>query len=106
MASAPTIFGESRQGDILAAVGTALLQVKNARELTLQDMAYVMGRGDDMVAKYIAGESEMGLIAWNRALKEWPEIADRLEESAAERELRRRQRVLDLDQPVKRSQAA
>ena len=57
-----------------------------------------MIRGWNLLRAYFA--------AWNRALKEWPEIADRLEESAAERELRRRQRVLDLDQPVKRSQAA
>jgi alkylated DNA nucleotide flippase Atl1 len=104
--SAPNIFGESRQDDILRAVGTALLQVKNGRDLTLGDMAYQMGRGDDMVAKYIAGESEMGLIAWNRAVRAWPELIERLEESAAEREARRRQRALDLEQPTRRSQAA
>jgi len=104
--SAPNIFGESRHNDILAAVGTALLQVKNARELTLHDMAYVMGRGDDMVAKYISGESEMGLIAWNRALRAWPELSERIEESAAEREARRRQRAFDLEQPAKPRAAA
>lgn len=105
MASSANIFGNP-QSDILAAVGTALLQVKNSRDLTLPDMAYVMGRGDDMVAKYIAGDCEMGFLAWNRALKAWPELADRLEETAAEREFRRRQRALDLEQPAKRERAA
>lgn len=106
MATAPNIFGECRQDDILGPVGTALLQIKNARGLTLQDMAYVMGRGDDMVAKYIAGDSEMGFVAWNRALHAWPELAERIEESAAERAARARQRALDLDMPVRRSAAA
>ena len=103
--SAPNIFG-NRQADILEAIGTALLQVKNARGLTLSDMAYVLGRGDDMVAKYIAGDCEMGCIAWNRALNEWPELAERIEESEAERALRARQRALDLAAPAKRKVAA
>lgn len=105
MASAPQIFG-IHQGDLLAATGTALLQVKNARGLTLPEMAYVMGRSDDQVARYIAGDSEMGFIAWNRACDAWPELAERMNETATERDMRRRQRVLDLEQPAKRSQAA
>ena len=80
MASAPKIFGEARQADILEAAGVALLQVKNARRLTLIDMGVVLGRGDDMVAKYIAGECEMGFVAWNRAVTAWPELLDRLDE--------------------------
>ena len=96
MATDPNIFGK-RPSDIQADVGTALLQIKNQRGLTLIDMASVMGRGDDMVAKYIAGESEMGFIAWGRAVNEWPELAERLAESAAERALRAKQRALDLN---------
>ena len=69
------IFGKQPQ-EIQADVGTALLQIKNARGLTLIDMASVMGRGDDMVAKYIAGEAEMGFIAWGRANDAWPELAE------------------------------
>lgn len=95
MATSPQIFGEP-QSDLLAAAGTALLQVKNARGLTLPEMAYVMGRSDDQVARYIAGDSEMGFIVWNRACFAWPELVDRMNETAAEREMRRRQRVLDL----------
>ena len=94
--TAPNIFGKP-QAEILGDVGTALLQIKNARGLTLSDMGYVLGRIDDMVAKYIAGEAEMGVIAWMRASEAWPELAERIEESAAERALRARQRALDLE---------
>lgn len=108
MASAPIIFGirTKRVDDVLADVGTVLLQIKNTRGLTLIEMAGVLGRGDDMVAKYIAGEAEMGFIAWNRALDEWPELADRLEETAVDREMRRRQRALDLELPTRKDRAA
>lgn len=105
MASAPTIFGK-RADDVQADVGTALLQIKNSRGLTLVDMASVLGRGDDMVAKYIAGEAEMGFIAWLRANEAWPELSERLEETAAERALRARQRALDLEFPRSRDKAA
>lgn len=108
MASAPTIFGEliRPQNDILADVGTALLQIKNNRGLTLIDMASVMGRGDDMVAKYIAGEAEMGFVAWGRANDAWPELAERVAETATERAMRARQRALDLELPVRKDRAA
>jgi hypothetical protein len=100
----PHIFGfrNKRPGDILADVGTALLQVKNSRGLTLADMAHEIGRGDDMLAKYIAGESEMGFIAWVRANEAWPELAERLAETAAERAARARQRALDLNLPTRK----
>lgn len=103
--TAPTIFGKP-QAEVLADIGTALLLVKNARGLTLSDMGYTLGRIDDMVAKYIAGEAEMGLIAWMRANEAWPELADRLTETAAERAFRARQRALDLETPAKQRKAA
>lgn len=102
---APKIVGYP-QGEVLGNIGTALLQIKNARGLTLNDMAHVMGRIDDQVAKYIAGESEMGIIAWMRACEAWPDLTDRIEETAAERALRARQRTFDLDIPAKRKEAA
>jgi hypothetical protein len=105
MASAPQIFG-LYQSDLMSAAGTALLQVKNQRGLTLTEMAQVMGRCDDQVARYIAGESEMGFITWERAKDAWPELDERVKETAAERDMRRRQRALDLEQPVKREKAA
>ncbi len=101
----PNIFGKQRD-DVQADVGTALLQIKNARGLSLIDMASVMGRGDDMVAKYIAGEAEMGFIAWERANDRWPELAERIAETAAERAARARQRDLDIDLPLQRQRAA
>jgi hypothetical protein len=104
MASHPQIFG-IQQSDLLAAAGTALLQVKNQRGLTLAEMAYLMGRSDDQVARYIAGDSEMSFITWNRACDAWPELVERMTETAAERDMRRRQRALDLDAPAKRDKA-
>lgn len=105
MASAPIIFGKP-PGDLLADVGTALLQIKNSRGLTLIEMAGVLGRGDDMVAKYIAGEAEMGFIAWLRANEAWPELSERIEETAADRAARAKQRALDLDLPTRKDKAA
>lgn len=106
--SAPTIFGVQNrpQNQVLADIGTALLQVKNARGLTLNDLAYSLGKGDDMVAKYIAGEAEMGVLAWMRASEAFPELIERLEETAADRALRARQRPLDLEMPTRREKAA
>ncbi len=103
--SAPLIFGNP-QDAFLGNLGTALLQIKNNRGLTLIDMASALGRGDDMIAKYIAGEAEMGVTTWLRANEAWPELAERIEETAAERALRARQRPLDLDMPTRRSAAA
>lgn len=104
MASSPTILGK-RIDDIQSDVGTALLLVKNRRGLRLIEMAGVMGKSEDTVAKYITGEYEMGFIAWERAKDAWPELVQIIEETAAERAFRAKQRALDLD-PPKRSAAA
>lgn len=101
--TAPIIFGKD-DAEFLADLGTALLQIKNERDLTLAQMGRILGRCDDMVAKYIAGETEMGVIAWKRANAEWAELAVKLEETAAERAFRARQRLLDLPVPVRRPQ--
>ena len=76
--NAPNIFGKT-QAEILGSVGIALLQVKNARHMTLEDMGAAIGRTDDMVAKYIAGEAEMGFVTWLRALAAWPELGQKLD---------------------------
>jgi len=103
--SNPQIFGK-RIDDVQADVGTALLQIKNRRGLTLIDMASKMGRSDDMIAKYIAGETEMGFVAWERAKDAWPELVDLVEETTADRAFRARQRALDLEPPERRDRAA
>lgn len=59
-----------------------------------------------MVAKYIAGEAEMGFIAWGRANDAWPELAEKVAETSAERALRARQRLLDLEFPTSRKERA
>jgi hypothetical protein len=104
--SGATILGRST-AQVLGDVGCALLQIKNARGLTADDMRMVFGlKVDDQVARYIAGEAEMGIVAWMRACEAWPELADYLDETQNERVLRGRQCALDLDPPRQRSAAA
>jgi len=94
------------QSQVVGDAGTALLQIKNARGLTLEDMGAFIGVSREMVAQYIAGEAEMGFVKWLRANEAFPELSERLEESAAERALRARQRALDLELPIRREKAA
>ena len=107
----PTFLGFHATGrarsDVLDDIGNALGQVKRARGLTADDMRIVFGlKVDDQVARYIAGEAEMGIIAWFRACEAWPELADYLNETQNERVLRGRQRALDLDPPRQRERVA
>jgi hypothetical protein len=94
------------RNDILADAGTALLQIKNARGLTLEEMGAQIHRTRESVAQYIAGEAEMGFVTWERAKDAWPELAERMAETAAERAARAKQRALDLDLPTRRERAA
>jgi transcriptional regulator with XRE-family HTH domain len=93
-----TILGRS-SADVLGTVGTALLQIKNTRGLTLEDMGGDLRVSREMVAQYIAGEAEMGFTKWLRANEVYPELADLIDETAAERAARARQRALDLQAP-------
>jgi transcriptional regulator with XRE-family HTH domain len=103
--SASIILCRSRN-DILADAGTALLQVKNARGLTLEEMGAVLHRTRESVSQYIAGEAEMGFIIWERAKEAWPELVELITETAAERKAKSQQRPLDIDLPTRRSAAA
>lgn len=108
MASQPTILGIPKR-DALRALGAALLQTKNANKLTLDEMAETMGRSDEAVAQYIAGEAEMGVTAWLRAVKAWPDLEDRLSYhlmDEAETAFRAKQRALPLTRPVPEEKAA
>jgi transcriptional regulator with XRE-family HTH domain len=102
--SGASFLGRS-SGQVLSDVGTALLQIKNNRGLTLEDMGAGIGVSREMVAQYNAGEAEMGFIKWLRANEAWPELATLIEETAAERKARASQRPLDLDLPRQRSAA-
>jgi len=102
VASSPTILGIPKR-DALRALGAALLQTKNANKLRLDDMADTMGRSDEAVAQYIAGESEMGVTAWLRAVKAWPDLEDRLAyhlKDEDEEAFRAAQRTFNLVRPA------
>jgi hypothetical protein len=102
---ASIIIGRPREA-VLADAGTALLQIKNARGLTLEEMGAQIHRTRESVAQYIAGEAEMGFVTWERAKEAWPELSDRMSETAADRRAAAQQRPLDLDQPIRRRDAA
>lgn len=103
--SASIILCRSREA-VVADAGTALLQIKNTRGLTLEEMGAQIGRTRESIAQYIAGEAEMGFVTWERAKDAWPELVERMAETAAERAARARQRPLDLELPTKRERAA
>ena len=106
--NAPIILGEPKR-DVLGKIGAALLQTKNANSLTLDEMAETMRRSDEAVAQYIAGEAEMGVTAWLRAIKAWPDLEDRLSYhlmDEAEKDFRAKQRNLPLPQPAPDAVAA
>jgi hypothetical protein len=111
VASAPTFLGFRATGrarnEILDDIGNALGQIKRNRGLTADDMRIVFGlKVDDQVARYIAGEAEMGIVAWMRACEAWPELTELLNETVNERVLKGRQRALDLEFPAQRREAA
>ena len=108
--SEPTFLGFRATGraraDVLGDIGNALGQVKRNRGLTADDMRVVFGlKVDDQVFRYLAGEAEMGIVAWFHACEAWPELIGFLEETTNERVLRGRQCALDLE-PVRRDKAA
>ena len=105
MASAPETNRKNAafdRFDVLSRTGYALSRVKADRRLTLVDMGDLLGRSEDQLARYIAGE-DMPLSIWMKALALWPELADRFEETTAERAAQGRQ--IDLDLPQQRSAA-
>jgi transcriptional regulator with XRE-family HTH domain len=99
--SGASILGKP-QSQLLAEVGGALLKIKNARGLTLEDLGYEIGVSREMAAQYIAGEAEMGFVKWLRATERFPELITRIEETASERAMHARQLALDLDLPAAR----
>lgn len=103
--SEPQIFGKEDE-QFLADLGTALLLIKNERTLTLVQMGRDLGCSDDMVARYIAAETEMGVLRWKRAHEKYPELEARMTETVAERSLRLRQRPLNLQAPLPEEMAA
>lgn len=95
--SLPIILGKAKR-DVLGGIGTALLQIKIAEKLTIDEMAEAIGRSDEMLAQYIAGEAEMGVTAWLKASEKWPDLQDRVKYNLdeAEKAFRAKQRELRL----------
>ena len=92
--------------DVLSRMGSALGKVKADRRLTLPDMEDLLGKSVDQIGRYIAGD-DMPASTWMKALHLWPELAERFEETTAERAMQGRQVPLDLpDLPAKRNLVA
>ena len=105
--SSPTILGKAKR-EVTAAIGVALSQIKNVERLRIDDMADLVGRSDEMMAQYLAGEAEMGVTAWLRACEAWPDLTDRVSYNLdeAEKAFRAKQRELRLTTPEPESKAA
>jgi hypothetical protein len=95
-----------RHATILDDIGAALLIIKHQRDLTLVQMGEDIRKSDDTIARYIAGEKEMGVVTWLRAIEAYPELPALVAETAADRDARAKQRTLELDTPVRRDKAA
>ncbi len=70
----PMIFGKMvvvPASKILEALGRSLHKIKDEDGLTWSDMARVMGKSDDMVAKYAEGTAEMGVSTFYFAKQAW-----------------------------------
>lgn len=105
--TAPIILGKPKR-TVTGAIGLALSQIKMVERLTIDEMATVVGRSDEMMAQYLAGEAEMGVTAWLCAVQEWPDLPERVEYNLdeAEKAFRARQRSLPLTAPPPETQAA
>ena len=104
----PSIILENDCDRIQAAMAVALLQHKNALDLTYKAIGKIIEREPQSVAQYICSDTEMPASCWIRLVAKWPELADRLEHNLdeAEKAFRARQRELKLDVPVRRDEAA
>jgi len=90
--------------EIQGAMGVALLRLKNARKLTLEDIGKVMGRSRESVSQYISDPTEMAATCWIYATARWPELSDLMlaELDEAEKAAAARQRALKLETPPKK----
>lgn len=85
--------------EIQAAMGLALLRLKNAHRLHLDDIAHVMGLSSKQSASnYISGTTMMTATCWLKATARWPELHDMMiaELDEAEKAAAAKQRTLKL----------
>lgn len=93
---------------IQAAMAIALLQHKNANDLTYRQIGKVIEREPQSVHQYICDTTDMPASCWLKAVAEWPELAERLNFNLdeAEKSFRARQRTFELGCPTKQERAA
>jgi hypothetical protein len=56
---------------VLEAVAADLAKIKSEDKLTYLDVGRILGKGDDMAARYCDGTAEMGIIAYTFAREKW-----------------------------------
>lgn len=97
--TASTILENRMPSEIQAAMGVAILRLKNARRLTLEDIGKVMGRTKESVSQYISEPTEMAATCWIFATSRWPELNDLMlaELDEAEKAAAARQREFRLE---------
>lgn len=97
--SASTILENALPSEIQAAQAIALLRLKNAQRLTLEDIGTVMGRSKESVSQYISEPTEMAATCWILATARWPELNQMMldELDVAEKAAAARQRKLKLE---------
>lgn len=56
---------------VLDEIAEALSAIRRDDDLTFADMAAVLGKSEDMAAKYCAGSAAMDIVTYARAKREW-----------------------------------
>lgn len=103
--SSSKILEKALPSEIQAAMGVALLHLKNGRtmsghKLTLEDIGHVMGCTGSAVSLYVTNPTKMAAVSWIKATARWPELNDMLlaELDEAEKAAAARQRTFKLEQ--------
>ena len=93
------ILEKALPSEIQSAMGIALLRLKSARRLTLEDIGSVIGRSRESVSQYISDGTEMATPCWLKATARWPELFDMMvaELDQAEKDALARQRTFKLE---------
>lgn len=93
------ILADALPSEIQAAMGLALLRLKNRDRLHLDDLVHVMGLSSKQsAANYISGTTKMTATCWLKATARWPELHDMMiaELDEAEKAASAKQRTLKL----------
>lgn len=94
-----TILESASPSEIQSAMGIALLRLKNARKLSLEDIGHVMGRSRESVSNYISDPTKMAAVCWIKVTAKWPDLHDLMmaELDEAEKAAAAKQRSLKLE---------